>query len=444
MSVSYAQDSNLTETEFNKELVKESKLAARKEKQQEERNNTNYKPIIGLGAGILNYFGEVNNISRTTPLIGNFAFQASVIKNVSPSFGLQLDVTYGKLTSVERSITNNRNFSTELITFNVSGTYNFTGLLPVKRFLNPFISVGIGVVNFSPKGDNKSSDGQSYNYWSDGTIRALAETDPNANVKTPVLQRDYVFETDLRKANLDGLGKYKEYSFTLPFTFGIHFKLSPRSSMRLSSTFSYTFTDQIDNYSSKGVADRKGNPANDMFMYSSVSYHFDFFTRKDKSSAYDNVDFFDLEKDSDGDGVPDFEDHCPETPTYLANAVDSVGCPLDADADGVFDSLDKNANEGNNLVDSNSIVKARDTVATIRANMLMVYPDMKEMYHFSSPSAGSASDLEMEVLISVYDTDHDGEISLSELNTAIDKFFDEKIEVKPSSITALVDYFFDQ
>jgi OOP family OmpA-OmpF porin len=43
--------------------------------------------------------------------------------------------------------------------------------------------------------------------------------------------------------------------------------------------------------------------------------------------------------DSDGDGVPDSRDRCPDTPPGVA--VDEHGCPLDSDGDGVPDYLDK-------------------------------------------------------------------------------------------------------
>lgn len=42
--------------------------------------------------------------------------------------------------------------------------------------------------------------------------------------------------------------------------------------------------------------------------------------------------------DSDGDGVPDYLDHCPGTPA--GETVDAKGCPLDSDGDGVSDTLD--------------------------------------------------------------------------------------------------------
>ncbi|MCZ7626583.1 MAG: flagellar motor protein MotB [Candidatus Methylomirabilota bacterium] len=43
--------------------------------------------------------------------------------------------------------------------------------------------------------------------------------------------------------------------------------------------------------------------------------------------------------DSDKDGVPDYKDRCPNTPAGVK--VDATGCPLDSDGDGVPDYLDK-------------------------------------------------------------------------------------------------------
>ncbi|MEE9207852.1 MAG: OmpA family protein [Gemmatimonadota bacterium] len=44
-------------------------------------------------------------------------------------------------------------------------------------------------------------------------------------------------------------------------------------------------------------------------------------------------------KDSDGDGVYNKWDECPNTPPPLV--VDAVGCPIDSDEDGVFDGIDE-------------------------------------------------------------------------------------------------------
>ncbi len=45
------------------------------------------------------------------------------------------------------------------------------------------------------------------------------------------------------------------------------------------------------------------------------------------------------EPDSDGDGVPDSRDKCPNTPKGVG--VDANGCPVDSDGDGVPDYLDQ-------------------------------------------------------------------------------------------------------
>ncbi len=44
-------------------------------------------------------------------------------------------------------------------------------------------------------------------------------------------------------------------------------------------------------------------------------------------------------KDSDGDGVTDDKDECPDTPKGVA--VNAAGCPKDSDGDGVADYMDK-------------------------------------------------------------------------------------------------------
>ena len=54
------------------------------------------------------------------------------------------------------------------------------------------------------------------------------------------------------------------------------------------------------------------------------------------------VDEFGCPLDSDKDGIPDYLDKCSNTPTGVK--VDASGCPLDADGDGVPDYLDKCSN----------------------------------------------------------------------------------------------------
>jgi len=64
------------------------------------------------------------------------------------------------------------------------------------------------------------------------------------------------------------------------------------------------------------------------------------------------VDSLGCPLDTDSDGIPDYKDECPDTPKGAK--VDSVGCPLDTDSDGVPDYRDKCPNTPpNTKVDEN-------------------------------------------------------------------------------------------
>jgi outer membrane protein OmpA-like peptidoglycan-associated protein len=64
-------------------------------------------------------------------------------------------------------------------------------------------------------------------------------------------------------------------------------------------------------------------------------------------------------RDTDGDGVPDSKDRCPNTPHGAI--VDANGCPRDSDHDGVYDGLDRCPNTpANTPVDANGCPRDTD------------------------------------------------------------------------------------
>ena len=72
-------------------------------------------------------------------------------------------------------------------------------------------------------------------------------------------------------------------------------------------------------------------------------------------------------KDTDGDGVLDSVDQCPNTPKGVQ--VDTRGCPLDSDGDGVPDYLDKCPNTTRGLkVDATGCVRDAQTIVLQNVN----------------------------------------------------------------------------
>ncbi|MCD6347100.1 MAG: OmpA family protein, partial [Bacteroidales bacterium] len=102
---------------------------------------------------------------------------------------------------------------------------------------------------------------------------------------------------------------------------GVGIKLAPWLTFAVQTALEYPLTDIIDG--TKGDVVTAPNKINDIFHENSVAL---FFT---PGKA----------KDSDGDGVVDKKDMCPDTPKGVE--VDENGCPLDTDKDGVYDYQDE-------------------------------------------------------------------------------------------------------
>lgn len=273
-----------------------------------EKPDATHKPRIGLGAGIFTYFGEVRDNSFSHVFTSSMGYELIVSRNITNSFGLDLRVIYGNISVNERGAGRNYNFKSEIWNGSANIVYNFAGLYKRPRVIQPFISAGIAYLNFSSKTDMLSATGIQYHYWTDGTIRDLDQDDANAE-NAVILQRDYEYETDLREQNLDGLGKYKQYSLSIPISAGLNFRVSNRVFMKLSTTYFYNFTDLIDNISDEGEGNRKGNSAKDNFMFTSLSFSYalwseePFSAKRTKTSAdkfklpknyYNDVEFDDL------------------------------------------------------------------------------------------------------------------------------------------------------
>lgn len=67
--------------------------------------------------------------------------------------------------------------------------------------------------------------------------------------------------------------------------------------------------------------------------------HYKKVKKKKSKKLEENVGFMRRQRDDDGDGVPNYYDHCPNTPA--GQEVHTFGCPPDRDKDGIPDLEDK-------------------------------------------------------------------------------------------------------
>lgn len=344
-------------------------------------------PRVGVGAGVFTFFGDVNDNNYQHIFTSTYGVELAASGNLSRYFDLDLTAIYGNIGVNERNAAGrNLNFKSEMFIGTAGVSYNFNHLYKKPGIIQPFIGVGVSFINFDSKSDMFDANGNRYYYWADGSIMSLAENDPNKE-QAVGLQRDYTYETDLRDENQDQLGKYDQFTFSIPVTAGVDFKMGRRLSARLSSSFYYTLTDLIDDISKEGSGSRQGNSRNDMMLFTSMTVSYSIgvgqdYAKSSKSKYYEGVDFYAMRlADSDEDGVNDFDDRCAMTPTGVK--VDEKGCPLDSDQDVIADYRDKEDStklgavvnlEGVTLTDEMMFESYKDSVATIHSKMNEVYP----------------------------------------------------------------------
>lgn len=126
---------------------------------------------------------------------------------------------------------------------------------------------------------------------------------------------------------------------------GIKYLLSDKFTLNLGAAYNFGGQDYFE-----GIKSGNSNDG-----YATISLGFGYAFSKDVDSDGDGVldkydqcpntplgvkvDEFGCPIDSDKDGVPDYLDKCPNTPKGVQ--VDKDGCPVDSDGDGVPDYLDK-------------------------------------------------------------------------------------------------------
>jgi hypothetical protein len=297
------------------------------------------KPKISLGAGRLGFYGDLYQKQFQSPLTSRAAFDLNVSQRLTRYLQLNFNVMFGQLGANENKDNRHENFQSEIRAGGVNLMYDFGNFIPDRFSVRPYISLGIAGFEFLSKTDLKDRDGNTYFYWSDGSIKNKAEGSADAQYAVD-LKRDYVYETDVRERNADGFGKYREAAIAMPVGAGFIAKVTDRFDFKLNFQLFLTNTDYIDGVSNKSVGSRIGDKKFDNFSYTSFALQYDMIAKplgeKEKLHKDTLGDKFWLAmdaEDSDKDGVTDFKDYCQGTPEGVK--VDEKGCPLDDDKDGI-------------------------------------------------------------------------------------------------------------
>ena len=440
-----------------------------------EVQNPVYKPVISMGAGYLSFWGDIRN-PISSPLYGNVAGKLNVSNLIGHKhyFKGNIFAIYGDifahdpklsylmqqqplpLDDLNNPIFVNSAFKTNIFQLGLSLEYNFGHVLgPAKRF-KPYLSIGFSTIFFSPKGNFlNNGSGNFYYFWSDGTMRDFAENGPDA-YRARIVRFDSDFETDLSGKDLYKQGSISQQTFSIPIDLGFDFYLSDRVNLRVGVALNYCFSDKIDNYDSK-IAKAQGYPVknniNDIFSFTYFTMNFDLFSDPKTilvervfamlGEDYDYEIFF---SDSDGDGVFDRFDECPDTPPGVA--VDSVGCPFDSDLDGVYDYMDKEPNTPKGaIVDEYGVQITADVLAAmfnrkseaVSRKQVRLIPVTHVWSRSLTYTPGKIPDR-----LRIVDTDADGYISFQELMRAVNEFFDGTNNLTLQDLYDLNEYFFAQ
>ena len=290
---------------------------------------------IGTGPQINSFFGDMGS-SSVGKIFTNSrpCLSLDIEKRFGDLIGLQVKFIKGKLSENIRSdvVTENLNFESSFTKLSTNLILNSDHYLNIKSNISPYLSIGAGLFIFDSYTDLLDADNRSYNYWSDGTIRDLTESDTNSS-NASMLYRDYDYETPLENDSIN----YNSFSLLAPISVGVKWKINPYLQGRVYGTYNHLFTDWIDNIAS-------GN--NDYYL--SLGFTMNYVIHKLHIEKKEKIDF-DIEafnnSDEDNDGIIDIIDECPHTPKSIK--VDLMGCPIDTDKDGVPDHIDQEPNSKN-------------------------------------------------------------------------------------------------
>jgi OmpA-OmpF porin, OOP family len=272
---------------------------------------------LGLNVGAISPVTAIGGTHDYTDYVVSLGYGASLKWQLAHSFGLQLDFNGGKVAGNNDSAPGGardgfRSYDTRFWQGTLSGKVNVATIDFLRRqnSVNFFVNAGAGMIWYNP------------HYITAGGVEG-------------------------RYLNSDG-SKHHVKSLVIPVGAGVKFRLSDALGLNLGYNINFTDDDNLD-------ALKRGYPTRDRYSYGYGGLEYTFGSSSKQNlewvnpvammydELYDaalrqevealkgrvtNVEnaVNDLKKDSDGDGVSDQFDKCPNTPA--GTVVDGAGCPI--------------------------------------------------------------------------------------------------------------------
>jgi len=226
-----------------------------------QQHRYNWK--VGLHGGIATYYGDLSHsffdvhhkFKKPFQNLDFIGYGLSLEYHLSKTFGLKLQLLKSQLVANDRTYPQHDNYNralnvqTDIVDATLLGVFYFDNgkLLSSRAVIAPYLMLGGGLTYFDPRGDLKSANDGFYYYWSDQTIRDIAEGSPNAN-NAVIINQDGTYETPLRPLNTEGVS-YGPITWNVSAGLGFKFRLSRRFHLHLEGVLRYTGSDYLDDVS---------------------------------------------------------------------------------------------------------------------------------------------------------------------------------------------------
>lgn len=336
---------------------------------------------LGLNLGVVNIFGDVPSKGpwNAPKFMNSVGFGATIRKALGYSTSLRLQYNYMNATGYDyrgraagneapwniaangygaaTNVYSNYKFTGHEATLQLVGAINNIKFHKAKNSVSLYGFVGAGALIWQTKVSTQKPAGGTYDF---ATMSAQTTTKAKNDLYKDWL-KDAEYDYLVNKSDYTGGGNAgmsigdNSVSPVLVGGLGLQFKLGNRVSLTFEDKISWTGLDILDGVQ-RDPGGLAGSSDKDILNYASVGLAFNIGNKKRSVLPLWWVNPMDhvyneladprhmklpdpVLPDNDQDGVTDQFDKCPDTPAGVA--VDSHGCPLDTDGDGVPDYKDK-------------------------------------------------------------------------------------------------------